>query len=129
MFKVILKFIPALFFWGIFIYVIFVIPYPDSLTQTSVYQLLYFFTPLFLALIFTINLLLKSMIRSILISFGILVLLILKALDSLNIVSAGLIILAVGLLLSYFKPPKRLTPSSNIPKLTRWRKRHPSSRA
>lgn len=127
--SLILKVIPALFFWGIFIYVILQVPYPNSLTQASIPQLLYFFIPLFLSLIFTLNIFLKSILRSILISFGIIILLILKALDSLNLVSALLTIIAVGLLFSYFKKPV-LTSGSNIPKLTRWRKqsRHPEER-
>lgn len=118
------KIIPALIFWGIWIYVIFFTEYPKSLTEASIFQLLSFFIPLFLALTLTLNIFLKSIIRSILISFGIIILLVLKALDSLNIVSALLTIIAVGLLFSYFRKPSiksELTSGSNIPKLTKLR--------
>ena len=57
--KIILKIFPALIFWGIFIFVIFQLPYPESLTQASLFQLLAFFIPLFLALVLTLNLFLK----------------------------------------------------------------------
>jgi len=123
MVRLFLKILLSLIFWGVFIYVVFQIPYPESLTQASINQLLYFFIPLFLALIFTSNLLLKSILRSILISFGIILLLVLKALDSLNIVSALLTIIAVGLLISYFKTPTSLTSGSNIPKLRSLRRK------
>lgn len=126
----VLKIIPALILWGSWIYVIISVPYPESLTKASSYQLLSFFVPLFLALIFTINLFIKNILRSIFISFGIIILLILKALDSLNIVSAGLTILAVLLILSYFKPIKHLTPTKSgltsgsfIPKLKHLRRK------
>lgn len=121
--QLILKIIPALIFWGVFIYVIIYVNYPESLTKAAANQLLYFFVPLFLALIFTVNILLKSIIRSILVSFGVIILLVLQALDSLNIVSAGLTIIAVGLLISYFKTSSSLTSGSKIPKLRSLRRK------
>ena len=131
MVQVFLKILLALIFWGIFSYVIIYVNYPESLTQASTGQLLYFFIPLFLAIIFTVNILLRSIIRSILIAFGVIILLVLKALDSLNLVSAGLTIIAIGLLFSYFNPstrsarsgPSGLTSGSNIPKLKSLRRK------
>lgn len=102
MLKFLPKIIQALIFWGIFIYVVLQVPYPKSLTQATTFQLLSFFTPLFLALTFTLNLFLNSFFLSASVSLGIIFLLFLKALDTLNFVSAGLTIIAVGLLLSYF---------------------------
>lgn len=116
-----LKIFPALIFWGVFIFVIFQVPYPESLTQASSFQLLSFFAPLFLALIFTLNLFLKFIFFSVSISLGIIFMLLLKSLNALNFVSAILIIVAVGLLLSYFKKTKgknNLTSVSRISKLT-----------
>lgn len=107
-----LKILPALIFWGIFIFVIFQVPYPESLTQATFFQILAFFIPLFLALTFTL---------SATISLGIVFLLLLKSLNALNFVSVILIIVAVGLLLSYFKKEKgkhKLTYVSKISKLT-----------
>lgn len=121
MFKFLPKVIPVLVCWGIFVYALLQIPYPNSLTQATAWQLLSFFIPLFLALTFTLNLFLKFYLSSSSISLGIIFLLFLKALDTLSFVSAGLTIIAVGLLLSYFRKAKRknkLTISSKIPKLT-----------
>ncbi|HCB23005.1 TPA: hypothetical protein DEP06_04275 [Candidatus Daviesbacteria bacterium] len=110
--KIILKIIPALIFWGIFTFVIFYVEYPTSLTQASGFQILAFFVPLFLALAFT---------TSFFIALGVIFLLLLKALNALNIVSAVLTITAVGLLFSYFRKSKtkyNLTSVSGISKLT-----------
>lgn len=125
-----LKFLPkvvqALIFWGIFVYVVLQIPYPESLTGATAFQLLSFFIPLFLTLTFTLNLFLNSSFLSASVSLGIIFLLFLKALDTLNFVSAGLTIIAVVLLLSYFRKAKRkgLTYISKIPKLTNLRRKN-----
>ncbi len=120
----IFKIIPPLFFLGIFIYVVLQIPYPDSITQANFTQLLSFFIPLFLAISLTINLFLKNIFISTSISSGLIFFLFLKALDSLNLVTISLIIIPVGLLISYFRKKKKksLTNYSKIPKLTRLRK-------
>jgi len=126
----ILKIILALISCGIFTFVVFNIPYPETLTRANLFQLFSFFIPLFFALIFSLNIFLK-ILHSILISFGIIILLILKALDSLNLVSALLTIVAIGLLISYSRKSHNpsthstrsgsidLTSGSNIPKLKR----------
>lgn len=103
----ILKLIPALILWGMFIYVVLQIPYPESLIQATSTQILPFFISLFLALIFTFNIFLKNIFLSFSTSLGIIFLLILKALDLLNFVSGALIIISVGLLVSYFRKMKR----------------------
>src|SRR3989344_3894955 len=118
--KLLLKFLQALIFWGVFGFVVLQVSYPNSLTQSSIFQLLSFFIPLFLALFFTINIFLRFIFFSALISLGVIFLLFLKALDSLNFISAGLTIIAVSLLLSYFKKSSNisLTYLKKIPKLT-----------
>lgn len=118
------KDIPALIFWGIFIFVIFQVPYPNSLTQANLVQIFSFFIPLFLALTLTLNIFLKNTFVSASISLGIQSLLILKALDSLNLVTAVLTAISVGLLISYFRKVRRkgLTNLPKISKLTHWRK-------
>lgn len=95
---------PALIFWIIWILVIFYVPYPESLTQASLWQILVFFIPLFLALTFTL---------SVPIALGVVFLLLLKALDALNFVSVALVVTAVVLLLRV-----RLTSVEKISKLT-----------
>ena len=123
MFKFLPKFLVAFSFWGIFIYVVLNISYPKSLTEATLFQLLSFFIPLFLALIFTANILL-NIVFSIIISLGLILLLILKGFDLLNIVTGIITLVIVGLLLSYFKKTadgfsikKGLSFKSPIPKL------------
>lgn len=124
--KKILKIFSALIFWGIFVYVILFVNYPQSITGASSLQLLAFFVPLFLALTFTFNLFLKFLLSSSFLALSAILMLFLKALDILNFVSAGLIIVAVGLLLSYFRKVKQrsgLTSTQKISKLTHLRRK------
>ncbi len=123
--KVAQRIIPALLLWGGFIFVIFNIPYPDSLTQANLSQTGLFFIPLYLALAFTLNIFLKNFFISSSISLGLIFFLILQALDSLNIVTGILIIISVGLLISYFKRNQRkeLTKLPKIHKLTNLQRR------
>lgn len=127
------RIIPALFFWGIFLFVILQIPYPESLIRANFIQVILFFTSLYLALIFTFNIPLKNILSSSAISLGLIFLLILKALGSLNLITGLLVIISVGLLVSYFRKAKRgshsinsgfknLTKQAKIPKLTHIRK-------
>ncbi len=120
MLKILPKIIPVLIFWAIFGYVVLQVPYPDSLTQANPTQLLAFFLSLFLAITFTLNIFLKNIFSSCSISLGLIFLLILKALDSLNLVTGILTTVAIGLLISYFRKIKRknLTKILKIPKLT-----------
>lgn len=109
--RIILKIIPALILWGIFIFIVLNVPYPESITQASFVHIALFFISLYLALAFTF---------STLISLGLIILLFLQALDSLNVVTGILTIIAIGLFISYFKKIKRknLTKLPKIPKLT-----------
>lgn len=118
------KIFPALLLWGIFIFVIFQIPYPENLTQANILQILGFFVPLFLAVSLTINIFLKNIFLSSSLSLGIIFLLVLKALDSLNLVTGAIIVIATTLLVSYFRKIKKksLTKLPKIPKLTNMRK-------
>ena len=132
--QLLLKIIPALIFWGIFGYVILQIPYPESLTQANITQLILFFIPLFLALTVTSNLFIKNVFSSSIISLGIICLFILKALDSLNLVTGLLTVISIWLLVSYFKkvriPRLRLSNGLKKVKLTHMQKhmRHPEER-
>lgn len=125
MFKVISKIFPAVLLWAIFAYVVSQVPYPQTLTQATSYQLFSFFIPLSLAFIFTFNIFLKNIPLSASFSLGLIFLLILKALDALNLVTGILILITVGLLFSYFRQVKvrsNLTKLPKIPKLTRLKK-------
>ena len=115
---IILKMLPVLIFWLIFGYVVLMISYPETLTQANIIQLLYFFIPLFLALTFTINLILKFAVRSVLITLTLITFLILNALGILNLVTFVLTPFAFGLFISYFKKKSNLTSNLKIRKLT-----------
>ena len=114
------KIIPALVFWAIFSVVIFQVPYPESLIKADFVQISFFFFPLYLALLFSLNIFLKNLSSSASISLGIISLLILKVLDTLNLITGLLVVISVGLLVSYFKKSKSgsLTSAQKIPKLT-----------
>lgn len=123
MYKLFQKITIALVFWAIFTIIIFQIPYPENLSQANILQILGFFVPLFLAVSLTTNIFLKNIFLSASLSLGIIFLLTLKALDSLNLVTGTIIIIAVILLLSYFRKSKRLTKLPKIPKLSRLQRR------
>ncbi|MDO8573627.1 MAG: hypothetical protein Q7R77_02655 [Candidatus Daviesbacteria bacterium] len=122
-----IRILPVLLFWVTFIYVILQVPYPKTLTQANFIQISSFLTPLFLAFIFTFNIIIRNFYISFAISLGLIFLLILKALDSLNIVTGILTAVATYLLASYFRKTKRhnLTKLSKIPKLTSLRRNKP----
>lgn len=117
-----LKVILALIFWGFWVFVLFQIPYPKSLTEASPFVILSFFAPLFLSLIFTFDLFLKFILRSILISFLIIILLILKGLDLLNLITGTALLLTAALSLIYSKK-KSLTSNLKIPRLKALRRK------
>lgn len=122
--KFLIKIIPSIASWVTFIYVVLQVPYPESITQANITQLLSFFIPLFLAATLTLNIFLKNIFISTSLSLGLIFLLILKALYSLNLVTGILTAVAIGLLVSYFRKMKRsnLTKWPKIPRLTRLRK-------
>lgn len=124
MLKLIMKILPALFFGGVFLLAVFQIPYPETLTQANILQILGFFIPLSLLISFVINIFIKNLFLSSSVSLGIIFFLLLKALDSLNLVTGGIIGVAVILLVSYFRKIKKksLTKLPKIPKLTHVRK-------
>lgn len=126
MLKFLPKVAPVLILWGTLIYVVLQVPYPNSLTSATLFQFIAFFIPLFLALTLTINLFFKFILSGASISLGIIFMFLLKALDILNFVSAGLTITAVVLLLSYFRKVKRrgLTKLPKISKLTSLRRKN-----
>lgn len=111
------KIVIPIIFWSLFLYVVFNVPYPKSITEANFLQLMTFFTFLFLSLTVTFNLFLKNIFLSFLISIGIIFLLILKALDALNLVTVIITLLVILLLRS------GLTSKSKLPKLTKWRKK------
>ncbi len=123
--RYITRLIPPIIFWGVLAYVILNVSYPDSLTQANFIQLILFFIPLLLACIFTIEIFLKNIFMSFSVSLGLIFLLILKSLDTLNLVTVTLVIISVGLLVSYFRKikTKNLTKFPKISRLTKLQKK------
>lgn len=111
------KFLPIILPGLILTWVIFKIEPPKSITQASVLQILLFFIPLFLLIVFLLNLYLRFLVYSAIMAIGIIILLLLQALNSLNIVSAALVIIACALLLKSIQRPKNKIPLAKIPKL------------
>lgn len=123
----------ALIFWISFAVIIFQVPYPQTITQASLTQILFFFIPLLLAITLTLKFFLKNLFLAGIIALALIFTLILQALNSLNIVTISLIITSVTLLISYFRKSKRrntstgsvfknLTNRGKIPKLTKLQK-------
>lgn len=110
--KIIFKILPALVFWGGFAYVVLHVPYPNSITAANYTQILPFFASLYLALVFTLNILFRNILFSSSVCLGLILLLILKALDSLNIVTGILIVITTYLLAGYFRKAKKRGPST-----------------
>lgn len=111
--------------WGIFGYTIFKVSYPESLTTAHPYQMAFFFFPLFIgiSLLFSFKF---NFFSSSAIGLGAIILLILKAFDSLNFATAILTIIATLLLFSSFrnknqkiKSKSGLNKRTNRSKLTR----------
>lgn len=102
----------SLISWGIFSYTIFQVPYPDSLTSANLFQLTSFFIPLFLALIFTLNIFLKSLTPALILAASLIIILLLQALQILNLVTASLVILTTFLLSSHFNRKNKLKNES-----------------
>ena len=123
--RYLVKATPAVIFWIFFSVVIFQVPYPESLIKADFVQISFFFLSLYLALLFSLNIFLRNLPSSASISLGIISLLILKALDTLNLITTILVIASIMLLVNYFKKSKSgsLTSTQKIPKLTRLRKR------
>ncbi len=97
-------------------YVISQVEPPESPSSASVTQLLALFLPLLLFLMFSINLYFKHPLKSLGISAGVTLLLILQTLSMLNILSGGAIIAVVTFLIKSFKNPKN-DYQPKIPKL------------
>ena len=129
MVKIIAKILLPLVFWAMLAAVIFTVPYPNSFAQARLDQLTFFFVPLFLAILFTLNLFLKNFLQSFSLALAVIFFLVLKALGALDIVTGLLTLVATGLLFSYFRKTKsqhaaansgfkNLTKQAKIPKLT-----------
>lgn len=99
------KFLPILVLIGVISVVIWQVEPPKSLSQASFWQIGLFFVPLFLLFTLTINFLFHFYLKSVTISLGLTILLVLKSLDIFNIVTIILTILAIILITRSLKKP------------------------
>lgn len=106
----------SLISWGVFSYIIFQVPYPESLTSANLLQIASFFIPLFLALTLTINIFLKSLFLSVILATNLIIILLLQALHILNLVTASLVMIATILLTTQL--PKRKS-KNGLPKVSK----------
>jgi hypothetical protein len=103
------RLVPILFYlllWGIVIY--FIEP-PRSWPEASSFQILAFFIPLTLALTFICDLFFNYFPHSFMASLGLLMMLVMYAINQLTFISAGIVILLTTLLIKIF-PRVRLLP-------------------
>ena len=106
-------------FFGLVIY--FVEP-PKSLSEINFFTGLLFFTPLLLLLMFTFNLFLKMYLKSFLISLGLILLLVLKGAQTLNVIN-GIFVVALTLaIVKIIKKPIDHKFQNRIPKLSKLQK-------
>lgn len=96
------KIIPMIFWIGFLLCVV-LVSYPTSIVDASLKQLVAFFIPLLFALIFTFHLLIKSYYRCFVLAFGVILLLLLQAFDTLNLVTLILTSFGVALLMGNLK--------------------------
>lgn len=109
--------------FAVFGYVIYFTEPPKAWSEASTFQILSFFIPLLCSLTFLINIFLDFLPKSFILSLGIMMLLVLKTANSLNIIT-GIVTtaLTIGFFI-FFKKEKSLTIVREIPKLGRLRKR------
>lgn len=99
------KIIPIFILGSLFALVIWQVPPPISLSESSPFLLLAFFLPLTLLLVYLANLYLKSFCKSLAVSLSLISLLILQGLDWLNIATFLGVGLGLYLIFKYFKKP------------------------
>lgn len=117
------RFIPILFYtilWGVVIY--YVEP-PQSWPEASAFQILAFFIPLTLALTFLIDLFLNYLPHSFFAALGVLITIVLYAINQLTFISGGIAILITVLCIKLFPevrmPRVRLTKLGKLLRLTK----------
>lgn len=108
---------------AILAWVLYFVEPPKSWPQASYFQILAFFLPLVAFFTFVANLFLNYLPRSFVVGLGLMMVVVLKAIDQLNAVTVSGILIVVAILVTVFKKPTPpqfqpgLTRQSKIPKL------------
>lgn len=92
---------------------------PQTFTQASMFQLLIFFIPLFLFLFFTVNAIIRFFLFSLILSFGLILIFVFRALDFLNPLTLIVIIVAIFLILRSLSRPHKKFYQAKIPRLSK----------
>jgi len=129
--KIFKRIFPALLSLIVFVLIIYYTPYPRTWYSASVSQILLFFIPLLVFLTFFLNIFINFYEKSFSLSLGLLILIVLRSIDELNIITGVLTLLAAFLLSTTFKKPlwkprqiqKGLTSPFKISKLTRFERK------
>lgn len=100
------KIFPILIFGIILAVVFWKVEPPKSFTQVSPFQLIIFFIPLLLFLVFLTNLLFKSLLRSVTVGICLLIIIILQTLGALNWIIFIVLFLGTLLLVKFIKKPE-----------------------
>lgn len=103
------KYLPIPFSAVLFLIVVWQIKPPEALIQASLLQLVLFFLPIFFFFVFLTNLYFKFFLKSILVSLAIIVILVLKALNGLNLLSLAFIPLSLTLIIKVIPSPTKKT--------------------
>lgn len=106
--------LPILFLL-ILAWVVFYIQPPESWPAASIFQILILFVPLLMFFTFTINFFIRNLPKSFSLGLGLMVILVLKALDQINLITILATLTITFLLARSFK--KGLTRMPKIPKL------------
>lgn len=115
------KIIPIFVSGVVLSFVIWQVKPPEDLSQASITQILLLFIPLISFFIFTVNLFLKFILKSIIVSLLLTTLLIFKALG-LNPITLIAILGAVAATFKYLKKNQKNPYQAKIPKLSQLRK-------
>lgn len=95
---------------------------PKTITQISALQIFLLVTPLLILIVFTVNLCFNFWMRSMIVSIGSMLLIVLRTLDKLNLVTASITIVATYLLAKSCKRGADIKPPSKAFKLSRLQK-------
>lgn len=116
------RLLPTIFFAAIFGLVIWQVKPPQTVFDASLTQLVLFYLPLYLLLTSLTNLYFQFLPKSLIASLGLILLPVLKSLDSLNLVTFTLTIVSSILITKSFKKTQKTTFGREIPKLSRLKK-------
>ncbi len=116
------KFIPVLVFGLILSLVIYFVEAPKQFSQLSFFKGLLFFTPLFLFLISINNIIFRSLARSVVVTVGIIMGLVLQGVGKLNPLSGILLIITITFIVRFLKRKEAIKYPTKIPKLLKLQK-------